>query len=370
MGAITVEAVGTRGGLRAFLRFPERLYRYDPHWVAPLLRDQRALLSPANPFFAHAEASLFLARRNGDIVGRVVTIVDHRHLERWGERVGFFGFFESLLDSEVAGALLGATRAWLRARGIAILRGPVSLSTNHECGLLVEGFGRPPRLLMPYNPPYYSALLEGAGLSRVKDLLSYDADLPEAFPEGVAVVARVAEARGARVRALDPAALREEAKVIQGLYNGAWSENWGFVPMSKAEAVFMVDRLRPLLVPELVLIAECGSRPVGFALSLPDYNPALRLLRGRATPWGILRFLRRRRSLDEIRVLALGVIPGYRRRGIDALLLRATFEAARRRGYRRAELSWILEDNALVRRAIERLGARVVKRYRLYEAPV
>ena len=369
MGAITVEAVEGRGGLRAFLRFPERLYRDDPLWVAPMRRDQRALLSPASPLFTHAEARLLLARRGGDIVGRVAAIVDHRHLKRWGERAGFFGFFESLPDGEVAEALLDAARAWLRARGMAILRGPVNPSTNDECGVLVEGFGRPPRLLMPYNPPYYPALLEGAGLRPARDLLSYDADLPAELPERVARVARAAEAQGARVRALDPRALREEAQEIRALFNAAWRENWGFVPMSPAEAAFMAARLRPLLVPDLALIAECGGRPVGFVLSLPDYNPALRLLRGRATPWGLIRFLWRRRSLDEMRVLALGILPEHRRRGIDALLLRATFEAARRRGYRRAELSWVLEDNAVMRRTAERWGGRVVKRYRLYEAP-
>ena len=368
MREVAVEVVETKAGLRAFLRFPERVYQYDPLWVAPLLRDQSALLSPTNPFFAHAEIRLFLARRGREIVGRVAAIVDQLHIEHWRERAGFFGFFESLPEEEVVGALLDATRTWLSGRGMTVIRGPVSPSTNHECGLLVDGFGQPPRLLMPYNPPYYASLLEGVGFIGVKDLLSYDFDLSQALPERLSVLARTAEAKGARVRGFNLKALREEAQVMRSLYNSAWQQNWGFVPMGEAEAAFMAARLRPLLAPELALIAEWGGKPVGFALSLPDYNPALRLLRGCATPWGMLRFLWRRRSLDEMRVLALGILPDYRRRGIDALLIRETFQGGRRRGYRRAELSWILEENTLMRRTVEQLGSKVAKRYRLYEA--
>lgn len=368
MGAVAVEAVASAGGLSVFVRFPERLYQKNPLWVAPLRRDHRALLSPSNPFFTHAEVRLLLARRSAEVVGRLAVILDRQHLERWGENVGFFGFFESIHDVEIARALLDAARAWLRARGMAIIRGPVSPSTNHECGLLVEGFDRPPRVLMPYNMPYYPALLERAGFKTIKELVSYEVDLLEAFPEWLAPVARAAEERGISVRPLDPRALQQEAQLIRELYNAAWSENWGFVPISEAEAAFMARRLRHFLIPELALIAEWKAKPVGFVLSLPDYNPALSLLQGRITPWGILRFLWRRRSLNEMRVMAMGILPGYRKRGIDALLIRATIEQARRRGYRRAEPSWILEDNALMRRTIERLGGKVAKRYRLYES--
>jgi len=370
LGAITVQAVGSRKSLRAFLSFPERLYREDPLWVAPIRRDQLALLSPTNPFFAHAKAQLLLAWQDGKVVGRIAAIVDNRYLEEWKEHVGFFGFFESLPEAGVATALLDSARAWLRARGMARLRGPVNPSINHECGLLVEGFSHPPRILMPYNPPYYSALLEEAGLRRAKDLLSYDLDLADELPDRFHQITQAVERRGARVRALNPKAFREEVGLITKLYNAAWQKNWGFVPVTEEEAALIASRLRPFLVSELALIAEWEGVPVGFALSLPDYNPALRLLRGRATPWGLLRFHFRQRTLDEMRVLAFGVLPEQRKRGIDALLLLATHEAASRHGYRRAELSWILEDNVLMRRTVERLGGRLAKRYRLYEAPV
>jgi GNAT superfamily N-acetyltransferase len=222
--------------------------------------------------------------------------------------------------------------------------------------------------MMPYNPSYYPTLLERAGLRPVRELLSYELDVPPALPEAISRVVNAASGRGVRVRSLDPSRLSAEAEAFRSIYNAAWSKNWGFVPMSESEAAWMASHLRPVLVPELALVAEWDGRPVGLFLCLPDLNPALRLLRGRVTPLGLLRFLLRRRGADELRVILLGVLPQFRRRGIEALLLQEAFGAIRRLGYRRAELGWIDEENAVTRRAAERWGARVVKRYRMYEA--
>lgn len=370
MSRVTVEPVEDRRSLRAFLRLPETLYRDDPHWVAPLRRDDRARLLRANAFFAHAEVRLFLARRDGVAVGRVAGIINRLHLERWKDRAGFFGFFEAVPDDAVATALLDGVTRWLGSRGLTAVRGPVNPSIHDECGLLVEGFDRPPCLLMPYNPPYYAALLEGAGLRAIRDLVSYVVEVRRLLPGRAEHVARAAEERGIRVRRLDPRRLAAEAEVIRTLYNAAWAGNWGAVPMTAEEASELAARLRPVLVPELALIAERGGRPVGFTLCLPDYNPALRLLRGRVTPWGLARFLWRRRRLEGVRLMALGVVPEARRQGVDALLFRETLAAVRRRGYRWVEAGWILEENAVTRRAAERWGGRVVKRYRFYEGPV
>jgi GNAT superfamily N-acetyltransferase len=365
-----VEPVEDGRGLRAFLRFPERLYRNDPCWVPPLRRDERARLSPSNPFFAHAEARLFLARQGGEVVGRVAAIVDRWHLERWKDGAGFFGFFEAVADDAVAISLLDAVRDWLRSRGLQVVRGPFSPSTHDECGLLCEGFEQPPRILMPYNQPYYPALLEQAGFRVIRELLTYEMEVPPALPERVIRVARTAEERGVRVRPVDRARLTAETEVFRTIYNAAWSDNWGFVPMSQAEAAAMASRLRQILIPELALFAEWKSQPVGFLLLLPDLNPALRLLRGRVTPWGLVRFLWRQRRVDEVRLLVLGVLPEYRRRGIEALLLREVYGPVRRLGYRRAELGWVLDDNAVTRQTAERWGAWVAKRYRIYEGAV
>lgn len=370
MDRLAVNAVADRRGLRAFLRFAESLYHDDPRWVPPLRRDERARLSPSNPFFAHAEAQLYLARRGREVVGRVAAIVDRWHLERWKDGAGFFGFFESVADDAVAGALFAAVREWLRGKGLTRMRGPFNPSTNDMCGILTAGFEHPPRIMMPYNPPYYPALFEGAGLHPIRELLAYELEPPAVLPEAVNRVAETAASRDCRVRPLDLRRLAEEAEAFRQVYNAAWSENWGFVPMSEGEMAWMASQLRQVLVPDLALIAEWGGRPVGFFLCLPDLNPALRLLRGRLTPWGLCRFLLKRRRVDEARLILLGVVPEYRRRGIEALLLRQAYGAVRRLGYRRVELGWILEENAVIRQTTKRWGAREVKRYRIYEGPL
>jgi len=370
MDTLTVNAVEDRGGLRAFIRFPEILYRDDPRWVPPLRRDERARLSPSNPFFAHAEAQLFLACRGRQVVGRVVAILDRWHLERWKDGAGFFGFFESVADAAVAGALIAAVREWLKGKELVRMRGPFNPSTNDMCGILSSGFEHPPRIMMPYNPPYYPTLLEGAGLRPIRELLAYELEPPAVLPEAVNRVAEAAASRDCRVRPLDPRRLAQEAEVFRQVYNAAWSENWGFVPISEREMAWMASQLREVLVPDLALIAELDGRPVGFFLCLPDVNPALRVLRGRLTPWGLCRFLLMRRRVNELRLVLLGVVPEYRRRGIEALLLRQAYGAVRRLGYRRVELGWILEENAVIRQTTKRWGAREVKRYRIYEAPL
>jgi len=368
MDSVAIEPVENESALRAFVRLPERLYRGDPHWVPPLRRDERARLSRSNPFFAHAEVRLFLARRDGEVVGRIAAIVDRWHLERWRDGAGFFGFFEAVDDEAVARSLFEAVRGWLRPQGLRVMRGPFNPSTNDMCGVLTEGFELPPRIMMPYNPSYYPRLFERAGLRSTHELLAYEVQTPPSLPEAIGRVAEAARNRGVRVRCLNPKRLGEEAERFRQVYNAAWAENWGFVPMSEGEAEWMASQLRQVLVSELALFAECGGRPVGFFLGLPDLNPALRVLGGRITPWGLLRFLLARRRVDMVRVILLGVLPQHRRRGVEALLLQQGHEALRRLGYRGAEVGWILEENVVTRHTTERWNARLVKRYALYEA--
>ena len=370
MTTVKVDPVEDRSELRAFVRFPEVVYRADPNWVAPLRRDEEALLSPTNPFFDHAEARLFLARRDGAIVGRLAGILDRWHLERWKDGTGLFGFFESVDDPAVAQSLFEAVRGWLRAKGLRGMRGPFNPSTNDTCGLLVDGFHLPPRIMMPYNPRYYPALLEGVGLRSTRDLFTYEVDTPAAMPPAIGRVAEAARSRGVRVRPLELARLPEEVERFRQIYNGSWSSNWGFVPISEREVAWTATQLKQVLVPDMALFAEVEGEPVGFFLCLPDLNPALRHLHGRITPWGLVRFLVARRRVDMVRLVLLGVLPQHRRRGIEALLLAQGWEAVHRLGYRGCEVGWILEENAVTRQATERWKARLVKRYRLYEAPI
>ena len=371
MPGVRVDAVASRSDLRAFLRLPWRIYRGQPHWVPPLLVEQRKLLDRRrHPFHQHADVEYFLARRDERVVGRVAAIVNHRHVEFHGETVGFFGFFECEDDPAAAHALLGHAEAWLAARGMTALRGPMNFSTNEECGLLVDGFDEPPMIMMTYNPPYYERLLEDAGLRREKDLLAYlirEIREPERLLRGVS---RLGERAGATVRPIRMKELPREIERIREVYNSAWEKNWGFVPMTEAEFDEMAKQMKQIVDPELCLIAELNGEVAGFQLALPNYNQAIRHANGRLLPFGIVRLLWHARRIDEVRVITLGVKPEYRRLGLDAMMMLRGYRRAIELGYRRSEASWILEDNALMRRALDRLGWIVYKTYRVYEKPL
>lgn len=368
---VRVEPVGSRSDLRAFLRLPWRIYQGDPHWVPPLLVEQRKLLDRRrHPFHRHADVEYYLARRDDRVVGRIAAIVNHRHVEFHGETVGFFGFFECQDDPAVAQALLDRAESWLAARGMTSMRGPMNFSTNEECGLLVDGFDEPPMIMMTYNPPFYERLLEGAGLRKEKDLLAYlirEIQEPERLLRGVS---RLGERAGATVRPIRLKELPREIERIREVYNSAWEKNWGFVPMTEAEFDEMAKQMKQIVDPELCLIAELNGEVAGFQLALPNYNQAIRHANGRLLPFGIVRLLWHARRIDEVRVITLGVKPEYRRLGLDAMMILRAYRRAIELGYRRSEASWILEDNAMMRRILERLGWIVYKTYRVYEKPL
>jgi GNAT superfamily N-acetyltransferase len=371
MPGVRVDAITGRSDMRAFLRLPWRIYRGQPHWVPPLLVEQRKLLDRRrHPFHQHADVEYFLARRGDRVVGRVAAIVNHRHVEFHGETVGFFGFFECEDDPAAANALLGQAQAWLAARGMTAMRGPMNFSTNEECGLLVDGLDEPPMIMMTYNPPYYERLLEGTGLRREKDLLAYlirEIHEPERLLRGVS---RLGERAGATVRPIRLKELPREIERIREVYNSAWEKNWGFVPMTEAEFDEMAKQMKQIVDPELCLIAELNGVVAGFQLALPNYNQAIRHANGRLLPFGIVRLLWHARRIDEVRVITLGVKPEYRRLGLDAMMILRAYRRAIELGYRRSEASWILEDNAMMRRILERLGWIVYKTYRVYEKPL
>jgi GNAT superfamily N-acetyltransferase len=365
-----LEVAPVRGGrdLAAFIDLPYVLHRDDPGWTPLLRRDVRALLSrEKNPFFRHAEAEHFLARRAGRVVGRISAIENRLHNEVHRDRVGFFGFFESIHDQGVASALIGAATAWTARRGLDVLRGPTSFSTNDEAGLLVDGFDTPSVLMMPHNPPYYPPLIEATGARKAMDLLVYrttSIELPARLLESTESVRR---RNDLRLRTLDLAHFEQEVSLVKRLYNAAWERNWGFVPMTDEEIDFLAVQLRPVVVPELVVFAERAGETVGFAVALPDLNVALRTNpSGRLFP-GILNVLWASRGIDRLRILLLGARPEWRGRGVDALLYRHLWEAGRAKGYRWAEAGWILEDNHPMRNALARMGFEVYKTYRIYD---
>jgi hypothetical protein len=365
-----------RAGLRRFLRVPYRIYRGDPHWVAPLLSDRHLVLGRDNPFFDHAQGALWVAARDDRDIGSVAGIIDDHHNARYGERTAFFGFFESVDDVAVSRSLVDAVRGWARARGMTRLLGPMNPSINEECGLLVEGFHAPPVVMMTYNPPYYAALLAGAGFKRCKDLLAYDVPIDETQQARLdRLAARVLDrAGGITVRPVDKRAMARDVARIQEVYNAAWEDNWGHVPMTGAEIEFMAKRLTPLVEEQFVRLAETPEgTPVAFILGVPDVNEALGRLRGRLLSPRfalVLPYLARLKRPRFTRVIALGVKREYRQRGIEAALIAPCLRAMRRAGYQRCELSWILDDNTRIRGVTDIFRGTIYKRYALYEGCV
>ncbi len=370
---VSVDPVRDGRELDAFIRLPWSIYRDDPHWVPPLMSDVRKLLSPEhNPFFEHGKIECFLARRDGRVIGRIAAIRNRLHEEFHDEPCGFFGFFECEEDGEAAQALIETAQERVAEWGLSILRGPVNPSTNDECGTLVEGFDTPPMVMMPHGRPYYDALLKSCGLVKAKDLLAYWIVPPEIMPERLQRGAEIAIRRNPdiRFRCFDKKRFDQEVELFKEVYNAAWEKNWGFVPMTDAEIDHLAAELQQVLDPGLIRIAEHEGRAVAFSLALPDVNQALRHANGRLFPFGIFKILWHLRRIDRIRVMVLGVIEGYRGRGIDTVLYRDFFAYGMKKGYSGTEMSWVLEDNRAMLRPLENMGGRLYKTYRIYEMPV
>ena len=366
---IEIAAVAGKKALNDFVELPFTLCRNEPHWVPPLRIAVKELLDrEKHPFYANAQAEFFLARRDGRVVGRIAAILDRAHNRYHGEEAGFFGFFECEEDPDAARALLECARAWVAARGARLLRGPVNPSTNYECGMLVEGFDLDPMVMMTWNPPYYPKLMEQAGLVKSKDLLAY---LSNANTIGTGKIDRVAEkaksTNGVRIRPINMKSFQADVERVWEVYGEAWARNWGYVPMSREEFFQMGKEMKMILKPELVLIGEVGDKVVGFALALPDVNQALKRAGGSLFPTGLLKILYYQRLIKNVRVLALGVVEEYRASGLAAGFYATLVRNARKLGFGDCEMSWILEDNVLMNRSLEAMGAKRYKTYRIYE---
>ena len=369
MAQVEVIPVANSRDLRHFIRLPWTLYRDDPYWVPPLLVDMKKLLDKTkHPFFRHSSADFFLARRDGEWVGRIAAILNNNHNRYHNERAAFFGFFESIDDREVASALLGRAEQWARDLGMVELRGPMNYSTNETVGLLVEGFDSSPFVLMCHNPRYYSRLIEDAGFSKSMDLYAWWMQTEQGLnPKITRVGERVLKGEGIAVRPLNTANFREEVAIIQKIYNDAWSSNWGFVPMTDEEFRHLADDLKPVVDPRVVLIAEKGGEPVAFSLALPDFNQALKKINGRLFPLGLPLLLYHARHIRQVRVLALGIAKKVQNwNGVGAALYYESFRRGVAAGYRTCEFSWTLENNELINRSMQLFGARIYKRYRVY----
>ena len=367
---ISITKVESKAERDAFIRFQWEIYRGNPAWVPPLLMERRDFLNPKkNPFFKHGDVELYLARREGKIVGRIAAIEDKNYNKFHGVKLCTWGLWEQIDDPAVTDALFARVREFGKARGLTSLLGPMNVSTNYDCGLLVDSFDRSPFLLMTYNPPYYERLLTSSGHKKVKDLWAWDIDVKEPVPERVA---RLAEKFRKRedlvVRPINLKDLHGEIDKIRRIYNEAWEANWGAVPMTDDEFHHMAKDMKQLVEPSLFLMAEVKGEPVAFAMTLPDINRALAKIDGRLFPFGLVKLLWHARKIKACRLIALGIRKEYRKRGIDAVLYHDTKVNAQKLGFTDGEVSWTLEDNDLINRAIELMGAKRSKTYRMFSA--
>ncbi len=370
---MNVVQVTDTGGLETFIRLPWRIYADDKDWVPPLLAAERKALDPAkNPFWRRAEAAHFLLEKEGRPAGRISAIVNRAHNEFHRDATGFWGYFECENDADAAKALLDRAAEWLRERGMTRMLGPANPSLNDSCGILVDGFGLPPFVLMPYNRPYYGHILDDAGLTKAMDLYAYLIVHTDLNREKIDRVARLVKYRGAvTIRPLNLSRFEEELAAVRDIYNDAWEKNWGFVPLSEEEMRHAAEEMKPILLPELAYIAEIKGRPVAFSIALPDVNRALKKCNGSLWPFGWWHFLKfNLRRIPTFRLMALGVRREYQNLGLGTLFYQKYMDEGLKRNYYAAELSWILENNDRMNRAVRLTGAKRYKTYRLYERPL
>ncbi len=381
MNSLLIKPVKTREDRKAFLSFPWTVYKDDPYWVPPLINERMHFTDPEkNPFFEHSEAQLYTALRGDEIVGTIAAFVNRRHNEYQNENIAFFGFFEVLEDYEAAEALFKTAEGWAKERGFSALRGPAQWNTNDECGLLVDGFNDRPRILMTYNPAYYVDYIEKLGYKYARDLWAYMVSVKD-FMEIIGerldkLTTKILERKNITIRNLDMKKYDEEVKKVKVLYNNAWAKNWGFVPMTDGEFDQLADDLKAIIDPDMVFVAEKDGKTVGFSITLPDVNEPLHL--AYPTPntpeWlAMIKLVwhwKIRKKVSWVRVLVLGVIPEYRKLGIDALFYYKSARAALGKGMKMGEMSWILDNNDKMNRPIIAMGGEVYKTYRFYEKPL
>jgi hypothetical protein len=372
---VSIRPVRSKRELKRFVKVPFGLHSDQPQWVAPLIFERMEFLSrEKNPYFEHAEAEYFLAERDGEAVGRITVQVDHRWDEYQGGSDAMFGFFETANDPKVAAALLGAATEWARGKGRGRLLGPMDFTTNDEIGILIEGYERRPMILEPWHPPYYRELIEAEGFDKAMDVQMWElqfGDLKEGESFDPSIHAAAEKALGDEgivIRNMRKREMASEVRRFMDVYNEAWGDNWGFVPITDAEVEFQAKNLKQVIDEDWAYMAEKDGEVVGAALTLPDINQVLAKLNGRLLPTGWLRFLLGKGKVDQLRVLALGVKHDYRHSGVAAGLYLKHLETAAAPGkIEGGEMGWILETNGPMNRAMEGMGGKVVKKYRLYE---
>lgn len=369
MNEIKIKSVQNKSDLMKFIKFQWSIYKNDPYWVPPLIMERKKLLDKTkNPFFKHAEIEYYLAEREGIIVGRIAAIKNKIHLHHHNDENGFFGFFECINDQDVANALFDAARKWLKQKNLKGMLGPANPSSNDEWGMLIDGFNDSPRILMTYNPKYYNQLCENFGMTKSKDLYAYKLENHKVMAsEKLKRVQQIARDRyKLNISQLDVKNFKNDLEKVKYVYNKAWAPNWGFIPMTDEQIDAMAKELKPLIEPSLVLFGEVGGKLVGFALVMLDYNELLKNMNGRLLPFNFLKLFTQRKKIKWSRIITLGIIPEFQKKGLDSVFYWEIVNRAHEIGIDLGEASWILEDNDMMNRGANVMGGERYKTYRIW----
>jgi hypothetical protein len=373
MNEIIVKKVSTKTELNQFIKFPWKIYKDDKYWVPPLLIEQKTLLDKIkNPFFKAADAEYFLAYKNNELVGRIAAIKNDLHLKYHNDASGQFGFFECINDQQVANALFDTAKNWMKEKGLKFMKGPANPSSNDIYGMLVEGFDDSPRLLMPYNPEYYIKLCENYGMKKAKDLFAWKIVneklmASEKLARGQELVRK---RYNLKISQLDMKNFQKDLEKFKYVYNKAWAPNWGFVPMTEEQIDAMAKDMKPLAEPSIVLFGEIDGKLIGAALVMLDYNLIFKQMNGRLLPFNFIKLFTQKKKIKWARILTLGIIPEYQKKGLDTIFYWEIVTRAAKVGIRLGEASWVLEDNDMMNRGLELMNSERYKRYRIWEVEI
>lgn len=375
---IEIRQVSGRKERRQFIKFAWQIYRRDPeldrYWVPPVVDDYMKTLDKEKfPLYDHADLAMFTAWKDGVMAGTVAAIENRRHNEVHNDKVGFWGFFECINDQLVADALLGAAAGWLRKKGLTAMRGPVSPSMNDQCGMLVRGYDSSPVFLMLYNPPYYNDLVLNSGHHIGQELLAWYIDQKIIDIERLRrIAAHVMKRESLTIRIINMKDFDNEIERIRDIYNKAWEKNWGFVPMTGKEFDYLAKSLKPLANPHYIYFVEDrNGRAIGFSLSLPDINQALKHVNGNPfSPLGLVKYLWYSRNISLVRTITMGVLPEYRNKGIDSIMNAYIADYGGKHGLFASEMSWVLKANEAMSKLAKVIGGVPYKEYVIYEKEI
>lgn len=376
MSEVVINRVTNEADKLKFIKFSWKIYKNNPNWVPPLIFDVKNNLdTKKNPFYQHAKIELWLAFRGSEEVGRIAGIVNENHNNFHEDKVGFWGYFDCVNDNEVATALFDVVKDFLLSEGLDTMRGPINLSTNDEVGMLINAFDKPPVMLMTYNPDYYPELVENYGMKKIKDLYAYEVtdkiiNDKKTMDKLERVSQIVLKREKLSIRKINLQDFDNEVQIIEEIYNQAWIKNWGFIPMTDDEFRYLAKNLKAVVDKDFIYIAEFDGKPVAFSLALPDYNQVFIKMNGKLFPFGIIKLLLNKKKINGLRLITLGIIPQFQKKGTEAVFILNTIKEGIAKGYIKAEISWILEDNAPMVATAENLGAEKYKTYRLYDKQI